>query len=327
MSAVGGGLGAVAATGLLAASAALPVTPLFRFDDPDITESSGLVDRGSVVYTINDSGGGPVLYAVDPADGETIGTTTYSDDGVADVEALAPGPDGTVWVGDIGDNQRGRDSVAVYRVTPGQGEAPSYELTYPDGPRDAETLLADPRTGRLFVVSKTVFGGVVYAAPRRLDPDHPNRLRRFADVPGFLTDGSFLPDGRHVLLRGYGRATLFTFPAFGVVAGFALPAQEQGEGLSVGPGGRILISSEGTGSPVLQVRLPRSVRRDLTGAGDRSPTSTPTPAPSGSSDPRTEPAPSGGEVTLPAWAGALLAAAAAGIAGLTGWWVGARRRR
>src|SRR4051794_38804734 len=64
---------------------------VFSFADGDITESSGLVDRGSVVYTTNDSGAGPVIYAVDPRTGSTTGTTAYSSGDVEDVEALAPG--------------------------------------------------------------------------------------------------------------------------------------------------------------------------------------------------------------------------------------------
>ncbi len=231
-------------------------TPLFAFQDPAITESSGLVDAGRTVYTVNDSGSQPVLYAVDAGNGRTRATTTYTSADVTDVEALAPAPGGDVWVGDIGDNLRSRDAIAVYRVTPGQPDATRIELTYPDGPRDAETLLAHPRTGRLFVVSKTVFGGTVYAAPRRLEPVVPNPMRAVAVVPGLLTDGTFLPDGRHVLLRGYGAATLLSFPDFAVLGSFDLPEQEQGEGLSVGDDGRILLSSEGRGAEVLLLELP-----------------------------------------------------------------------
>jgi hypothetical protein len=84
-------------------------------------------------------------------------------------------------------------------------------------------------------------------------------------VPGLLTDGAFLPDGEHVLLRGYTAATLLTFPAFEVVGSFPLPRQRQGEGLSVGRDGRVLVSSEGVGEDVLEVELPREVRAALAG--------------------------------------------------------------
>lgn len=236
---------------------------LFRFTDRSITESSGLVDAGSVVYTMNDSGAGPVLYAVDPRTGDTTATTTYSSSDVEDVEALAPAPGGAVWVGDIGDNLTRRDEVWLYRVTPGQPDAPRFALNYPGPARDAETLLAHPVTGRLFVVSKSVFGGVVFAAPRSLEPGRSHRLRRFAQVPGLVTDGAFFPDGRHVLLRGYGTAAVYTFPGFALRGRFTLPPQRQGEGVSIGADGRILLSSEGGGAPVLTLELPAGVKASM----------------------------------------------------------------
>ncbi|HET6625998.1 MAG TPA: hypothetical protein VFG63_06375, partial [Nocardioidaceae bacterium] len=42
---------------------------VFRYTDRDITESSGLAVRGGLFFTVNDSGAGPVLYAVDPRSG------------------------------------------------------------------------------------------------------------------------------------------------------------------------------------------------------------------------------------------------------------------
>ncbi|HET6651889.1 MAG TPA: hypothetical protein VFH10_04540 [Nocardioides sp.] len=238
--------------------------PLFAFTDRAIAESSGLVDTGAVVYTVNDSGSGPVLYAVDPRSGDTTRRTTYTPDEVEDVEALAPGRAGTVWVADVGDNQRSRDSVSLYRARHGATTtAPRLDLAYPDGPRDAETLLAHPRTGRLFVVSKTVFGGTVYAVPAGARPGGTLTMRRFAQVPGLITDGAFLPDGRHVVLRSYATATVFTFPAFEVRGTFDLPEQRQGEAVSVSPRGRVLLSSEGVGAEVLQVEIPARLTRDV----------------------------------------------------------------
>ena len=266
---LGAGTGAVPAY----ADKVVPHRTLFTFADEDIFESSGLVDRGSRVYTINDSGDDAVVYGVDPETGETVSRTTYAG-GVADVEALAPGTDGTVWAGDIGDNARGRDDIAVYQVRPEDGQQPAreYRLSYPDGAHDAETLLVRPGTGRVFVVTKSPFGGTVYAAPRTLRSGTVNKLTPYARVPGLLTDGTFFPDGRHVLLRSYGGAAVYTFPGFVEVGSVRLPAQRQGEGIAVSRSGRVLISSEGVRAPVLQVQLPAS----LTTPPTRAPT-TPTP--------------------------------------------------
>ncbi len=272
-----------------AAAAERDGEPLFAFADREIAESSGLVDAGDVVHTVNDSGSGPVLYTVDVATGATTGRTTYTDGEVVDVEALAPGRDGTVWVGDIGDNGASRDSVSLHRVRPGQAGAPRLDLTYPDGPRDAEALLAHPRTGRLFVVSKTVFGGTVYAVPAGAAPGETTTMRAFARVTGLVTDGAFLPDGRHVVLRSYGTATVYSFPGFEPRGTVVLPEQRQGEAISVGADGRVLLSSEGVGSEVLQVVLPPRLT-----SGPQPEGSSPAPSPSAS-----PPATSGADAAEP----------------------------
>jgi hypothetical protein len=241
----------------------VPSRTLFVLEGDDVFESSGLVDRGRVVFTNNDSGDDAVVYGVDSRTGRTVSRTTYADS-VEDVEALAPGPGGTVWAGDTGDNRERRDDVQVYRVQP----------------RDGETLLVHPRTGRVLVVSKSVFGGTVYAAPPRLRAGStPNRMRKFAQVAGLVTDGTFFPDGRHVLLRTYGTASVYTYPGFELVGTVTLPAQPQGEGISVSRTGRVLVSSEGVHADVLQVTLPPRLTAEL--APDASPPATPTgPAPS-----------------------------------------------
>jgi hypothetical protein len=244
-----------------AASEEVEARTVFTFADEQIDESSGLVARDGVMFTVNDSGDGPVLYRVHPRSGETVGETTYSSQDVRDVEALAPGRGGAVWVGDIGDNNAERPYVEVYRVLPGaSAPAERFRLVYPDGPHDAETLLVHPRSGRLHVVSKEIMGGAVYAAPATLEPGSINRMTEIGRVPGLLTDGTFLPDGRHVLLRGYGSAAVYTFPALREVASVQLPPQEQGEAVAVDEDGRVFISTEGSNTEVLEVLLPSSMR-------------------------------------------------------------------
>ena len=113
-------------------------------------------------------------------------------------------------------------------------------------------------------MSKGVFGGEVYAAPA--DPESgPRRLRPLGSVMSMVTDGVFLPDGDHLVLRDYGRAVVYTWPGLDAVEEIALPAQRQGEGIAVAPGGRsLLISTEGVRAPVRRGRRcrPRCSRRD-----------------------------------------------------------------
>jgi hypothetical protein len=236
---------------------------LFRFADAAIVESSGLVDLGDLVVTANDSGNAPNLYVVDPHTGRTVGIT-YLHIVSTDIEALTPAPadqGGTprVWVGDIGDNDHRRPFVSVYLAPVAHRRLDvrpvAYHLVYPDGPHDAESLFTDP-SGRLYVVTKGFTGGAVYRAPQHLDPRFGNRLEKVADVPELATDAAMLPDHRHVVIRSYALAGVYTFPGFRRVGSFRLPAERQGEGISVGPGGRILLSSEGVDQPVLEVRVP-----------------------------------------------------------------------
>ncbi|MFL6024491.1 MAG: hypothetical protein ACJ72O_14230 [Marmoricola sp.] len=289
---------------------------LFSFTDPAITESSGLVDLGSLMVTTNDSGDDAVLYVIDPATGRTVGKTYYAREAI-DVEALAPAGDGTIWAGDIGDNTETRQVVEVHRVRVGRGErhvqAPSYRLVYPDGPHDAESLIAPG--GRLYVITKGVLGGKIYAAPKRLDPSNVNRLTEVGVVAEWATDAAML-DAHHVLVRGYGSAEVLAFPGFRKVAGFDLPEQRQGEGVSVGPGGRVRLSSEGEHSPVLQIALPAEVKALL----DPEPTATPS-VPAGT---RTDPDLRPSDDHDPPVLGIAAAAAAIGAVAL---WVLRRRRR
>ncbi len=245
--------------------------PAFTVADPRIGESSGLAASGrhpGVVWTHNDSGDRPRLFAVGPA-GETLAVLTLAGATAQDWEALAPGPDGTLWVGDLGDNLRRRPSVAVYRLvepaTLGDATVPAqrFRLRYPDGPHDAEALLVHPRTGALYVVTKELAGAAVYAAPVPLradtDAEPDNLLTRVADAPALVTDGAFAPDGRLLVLRDY--ATAWVFDATGGVPGRYLddvgfPPQRQGESVAWTPDGTaLLLGSEGQHAPVWRVGL------------------------------------------------------------------------
>ena len=188
------------------------------------------------------------------------------------------------WVGGLGRRHRRQPGAPEVRDgLPGRrgcGEArvraPAYRLVYPKRrSHDAESLFAD-RQGRLYVVTKTFFGGTVYRAPLRLSRSRANRLQPVGRVREFATDAALMRDGRHLLVRGYDSAGVYTFPGLRRVGDFTLPAQRQGEGISVGPGNRIRLSSEGVHSVVQQVPLPSAL----------APVVSPPPTPSSSRRPR-----------------------------------------
>ncbi|MGH3387253.1 MAG: hypothetical protein ACRDOO_00065, partial [Actinomadura sp.] len=170
----------------------------FVVSDPRISEASGLaVSRRhpGIVYVHNDSGGTPKIFAIGP-DGRTRATLTIAGAGARDWEALALGRDEAgrpaLFVADIGDNLGGAwPHVTVYRVPEPARlgsrtlRATAFRMRYEDGPRNAESLMINPVTGRLYVASKEFAGGL-YAAPARLRTDRVNVLRKIAKAPSVL---------------------------------------------------------------------------------------------------------------------------------------------
>jgi hypothetical protein len=241
---------------------------LLRIDDPRVVESSGLVAsrrHPGVLWTHNDSGDAARLFAVG-RDGRVLATLRLADVRARDWEALALGRDDrgapALFVGDIGDNQGVWPWVTVYRVAEPASlrdaivPAERFRLRYPDGPRDAEALLVDPRGNRLYVASKGEAGGGLYRAPAALRGDRVNLLRRVGRVPPLVTDGAFSPDGRTLVLRDYQAAHVYAASG-GRLATVALPLQPQGESIAFSADGRSLLAgSEGAGSEIWQVPLP-----------------------------------------------------------------------
>jgi Tol biopolymer transport system component len=298
-----------------------------RLEDPRIYESSGLAlsrRHQAVLWTHNDSGGAPELYAVG-ADGEKLATLTLAGAQARDWEAIAAGRDDrgrpALFVGDIGDNNGVWPEVAVYRVAePAELRdatvpAVRFRLRYADGPRDAEALLVDPRGNRLYVATKDAAGGSLYRAPARLRTGQVNVLRRVTRVPPLITDGAFAPDGRGFVLRDYQGAFVYAAPGRRV-GDFALPLQFQGESITVSADGRsVLAGSEGPSSEVWRVPLPASALARVT--------PTTRAASAGATAPAGRPAgPGGGR-----WGRAALVAVAAALALLATVVLGRRRRR
>jgi hypothetical protein len=91
-------LGTVAALSQSSPAGAATAVVDRTMSDTRIVESSSLVRSGystSVLWTSNDSGGGPVLYAI-AANGATVGTYTVTGASAKDWEAMAAARSGTI---------------------------------------------------------------------------------------------------------------------------------------------------------------------------------------------------------------------------------------
>ncbi|MDN3295010.1 WD40 repeat domain-containing protein [Streptomyces ficellus] len=239
----------------------------FTVEDPRITESSGLAASRAhpgVYWTHNDQDE-PRVFAVDARTGETVATVTLRGVGKPrDMEAISVGPDGDVYVGDIGDNLNGSwDHVWIYRFPePGRlrdqsVNATQYTVTYADGPRNAEAMMVHPKTGRVYIASKHEDGGGLYEGPQRLTAHGANVFRRIGEVP-WVTDGAFSPDGTELVLRSYFSARAYAWKGgrLGVDKRVSAPIQGQAESVTyTADGSALMFGTEGERGRVVRVEV------------------------------------------------------------------------
>ncbi len=198
-----------------------------------LREASGLVasrKHPGVLWSHNDSGDGPRLFALTTS-GRHLGVFTLDGAEARDWEDLAigagpsPGVD-YLYAGDIGDNESQRDLTHVYRVAEPAvdvDQAPvdttltgvsTITLRYPDGPSDAETLLVDPLTSDLYVITKRSTEVAIYraAAPQSttevivMERESTLSLARVPLAPAAgqgAVGGDIAPSGLEVLLKTY----------------------------------------------------------------------------------------------------------------------------
>ncbi|MCY0927384.1 WD40 repeat domain-containing protein [Streptomyces sp. H27-H1] len=271
-----------------------PAASGFTITDPRIKESSGLAAsriHPGVYWTHNDSDDGPYVYGVDSATGKTVARITMTGIGSPrDIEGISLGPDGQLYVGDIGDNRGGSwDHVWIYRFPEPKKlgnatlKAAQFTVKYADGPRNAEALMVHPVTGRVYIASKDEREGGLYEGPATLTTSGTNTFRRIGDVP-WVTDGAFSPDGGRLALRGYLWARTYPWkdgrPA-GDGESVAAPWQGQAESVTyTADGSALMFGAEGANSRVVAVAV-----GPATDPGPSGPSGSPSRAPSGSAAP------------------------------------------
>lgn len=239
--------------------------------DARVPESSALVISKrdpALAYTINDSGHQPTVYAVEVATGKVVGATQLVGHKIVDPEALAIDGDGRLWVADIGDNDALRSSVSLYALDEPvigklQVKPARYRVRYADGNTDAEALLADPTGDRMFIVSKGLLGGQLYRLPAPLSTTAVNEAEPVADaeIPAMVTDGDYLPDGAHVVLRSYLGVQVLDARTWKTTWSATIAETRQSESLAAEPDGTsVLVGSEGLPSPIVRITLPEDQR-------------------------------------------------------------------
>ncbi|KAB2973365.1 WD40 repeat domain-containing protein [Streptomyces sp. SS1-1] len=252
----------------------------FTIKDPRITESSGLAasrQHKGIYWTHNDQDTGAYLYAVDSATGKTVARITMTGVGTPrDVEAISMGPDNQLYVGDIGDNDGVEwPYVWVYRLPEPKVlkdqtvRATQYVVKYSDGPRDAESMVVHPKTGRVYIIDKQEEGGHLYVGPEKLSPSGTNVFEPTTPVDLWATDAAFSPDGRRLVVRGYfgGLAYDWNGGKLKRLERVSVPLG-QGESVSYSPdGSKIMLGSEGLNSRVVAKDAPGGSESDASSSG------------------------------------------------------------
>jgi len=199
----------------------------------DLLEISGIAAsriNAGMLYIHNDSGNQNQVYLTD-ATGADNGTLTLSSVTNRDWEdiAVGPGPDASksyIYVGDIGDNDAKYSSVFVYRFPEPDisgktipfisniTSVDQIQLKYPDGPRNAETLMVDPNTKDIYIVSKESNMAKIYIAPYPQSTTSATVLTPIAKLLfNKATGGDISPDGSEILLRSNDLVWYWRLPA------------------------------------------------------------------------------------------------------------------
>lgn len=196
-------------------------------DNKDIDEASGLVasiQHPGYFWTHNDSGDEARLFFIHES-GKTQAQVTISGARNRDWEDIALSFDpitqnSTLWIADIGDNRAQYSYVTLYMV-----EEPSFEIThdtilsvtkkmtlvYPDGPRDAETLMTDPKTQDIFVLSKREPEVSLYRIQYPYPQSDTIILEKVLTLPVTqIVGGDISGDGSEILIKNYDTVYYYT---------------------------------------------------------------------------------------------------------------------
>lgn len=235
-----------------------------------LEETSGIAasraHRG-VFWSHNDSGGDPAVFAIDST-GTVRARVRVEAAFNRDWEDIAVGPcepgagEDCLFIAETGDNAERHRNVAVYRIpepdpTTDTVSAPAdiLRFTYPDGPRDAESIFVTE--AGINIINKGRSDAIELF---RLEPPYratetvtAQRVQQLAPPPtshsAQVTAAAVDPGGNQVVVRSYSGLRFFEIDAdtlrpHGRAADVVAPRQQQGEGVDFAGNGRFILTSE-----------------------------------------------------------------------------------
>lgn len=191
-----------------------------KIENIEIDEASGIVASRSFpghFWTHNDSGDYARLFFIDET-GQTVSEVKIAEATNRDWEDITIFYDketqkNYILIADIGDNKAQYEFLTLYMIEepstmmPTETTLPIYKkmiLKYPNGKRDAETVMVDPKTQDIYIVSKREPQVFLYhiAYPYPLaDTIVPQKILTLPLTQ--IVAGDISPDGKEILLKNY----------------------------------------------------------------------------------------------------------------------------
>ena len=189
-----------------------------------VDEASGLATSRSnplYLWTHNDSGGDPAFYLFTQMGADS---GKYVLEGATNVDwedmAIGPGPDDALnylYAADIGDNGAIRSNYTIYRVPEPDlnitdlpvdstlAGVESIQYAYADGfSRDAESIMVDPTTKDIYIISKREAQVGVYRLPYPQNTVEADTAEFQGLIPfTYIVAADISPSGGEILIKDY----------------------------------------------------------------------------------------------------------------------------
>jgi hypothetical protein len=263
-----------------------------QIDSEEITESSGLAAslcQTDVFWTHNDSGDDAFIFAIN-SKGKHLGTWRVSGARNDDWEDLGAFKDASgtcyIYIADVGDNKHDRQDHQIYRIkepvvpsagTPSSRKQPLQTeqatvtiFKYADSPHDAESMVVQPKTGDVYVLTKRLDGpSLVFKIVPAFGSNTVIKAEKVGEIAlpavpnGLLTGGSASPDGLRVVVCDYTAGYELNLGTAGnfddIWKQKPIPVdlgdRKQGEAVAFSADGRsIFATSEKKNSPITEVK-------------------------------------------------------------------------
>jgi hypothetical protein len=263
-----------------------------RLQSKEMDETSGIAASSispDVYYVHNDSGDTSRFFAMNAA-GKLLTTIYFKGNGhrngIDDCEDVAVGPGPVkgksyIYLGDIGDNFSNKKAITVYRMEERSSWAKDsiahaipvpFHFIYPDGAKDAESMMVDPIEKLLYIVTKRGDTVGVYSAPLSLKANDTAKLtfRTKLFFPGikpfkWVTAADISKKGDQILVKSYEKVYYWRRrPNESVWQAMQRPFLElkykqerQGEAIGFTPDGKgYYTTSEGVYAPIYYYETP-----------------------------------------------------------------------